>query len=110
MWLASQEVSIKRSLETSDFAFFLDEKVFEGPWRFLPEDIAPSTVSGASGTSATLEIKIAHLLASDRLTTSLQRFIRLLTVEKHLSCLINLLRQENNPGNLHTMVWERLEM
>lgn len=102
MWLASQEVSIKRSLEISDFAFFLDERVFEGPWWFLPEDIALSTVSAASGTSATLEMKIAHLLASDRLTTSLKvkKFIRLLTVEKHLSCLINLLCQENNLGNL----------
>lgn len=75
------------------------------------EDIAPSTASAASGTSATLEMKIVHLLASDRLTTSLkvQKFIRLLTVERCLSCLNYLLHQENNPGNLQTIMWDRLE-
>jgi len=79
---------------------------------FLPEDIAPSTVSASSRTSATLEMKIVHLVASDRLTTALkvQKLIRRLAVEKCQSYSTNLLHQESNPGNLHTMVWERLEI
>lgn len=35
---------------------------------FLPEDIALSTVAAASRTSAALEIKIVHVLASDSFT------------------------------------------
>lgn len=73
MWLSSQGVTIEWSLDQT-FGW----GTFQSCLVFLPEVTALSTLSAATGTSASLEMKTVHLLARDRLTTSLkvQKFIR----------------------------------